>query len=175
MCCVAETYCKVRNCAFAALWADSIGHRKPAATEWKGDAMAAGGHTAGDIEGGPAGRTVFGHPIGLTNLFGVELWERFSYYGMVTILGYYLYYSLTDGGLGMPKTTATGIVGAYGGLVYLSTVLGGWLADRVLGMERTVFYGGVVVMCGHIALAVVPGLAGVGGGSRTGRAGLAAP
>ena len=108
-----------------------------------------------------AQRTLFGHPIGLTNLFGVELWERFSYYGMLTILSYYLYYSLTDGGLGLPKTTATGIVGAYGGLVYLSTVLGGWVADRLLGMERTVFYGGAVVMCGHIALAVLPGLSGV--------------
>lgn len=106
-------------------------------------------------------RTIFGHPIGLTNLFGVELWERFSFYGMLTILGYYLYYSLADGGLALPKATATGIVGAYGGLVYLSTVLGGWIADRVLGMERTVFYGGVVVMFGHVALAVVPGLAGV--------------
>ncbi|MCX2932527.1 peptide MFS transporter [Mycobacterium sp. CVI_P3] len=108
-----------------------------------------------------AHRTLFGHPIGLANLFGVELWERFSFYGMLTILGYYLYYSLTDGGLALPKTTATGIVGAYGGLVYLSTVLGGWIADRLLGMERTVFYGGVVVMCGHIALAVLPGLTGV--------------
>ncbi|CAN3129791.1 peptide MFS transporter [Mycobacterium sp. smrl_JER01] len=106
--------------------------------------------------------TVFGHPIGLTNLFGVELWERFSFYGMLTILAYYLYYSTTDGGLGLPQSTATGIVGAYGGLVYLSTVLGGWVADRLLGMERTVFYGGVVVMVGHIALAVLPGLAGVG-------------
>ena len=92
-------------------------------------------------------RTLFGHPIGLANLFGVELWERFSFYGMLTILGYYLYYSVTEGGLELPKATATGIVGAYGGLVYLSTVLGGWIADRVLGMERTVFYGGVVVMC----------------------------
>lgn len=119
--------------------------------------MAVTGHLAGT----PAGRTVFGHPIGLTNLFGVELWERFSFYGMLTILGYYLYYSLTDGGLGMPKATATGIVGAYGGLVYLATVLGGWIADRVLGMERTVFYGGLVVMCGHIALAFVPGFSGV--------------
>jgi POT family proton-dependent oligopeptide transporter len=80
---------------------------------------------------------------------------------MLTILGYYLYYSVTEGGLGLPKATATGIVGAYGGLVYLSTVLGGWIADRLLGMERTVFWGGVVVMCGHIALAIVPGLAGV--------------
>ena len=126
--------------------------------------MAAVGNTAEKLDGGPADRTVFGHPIGLTNLFGVELWERFSYYGMLTILGYYLYHSLTEGGLGMPKATATGIVGAYGGLVYLSTVLGGWIADRVLGMERTVFYGGVVVMCGHIALALVPGLAGVAAG-----------
>ncbi len=112
----------------------------------------------------PAQRTIFGHPVGLANLFGVELWERFSFYGMLTILGYYLYYSLTDGGLALPKTTATGIVGAYGGLVYLSTVLGGWVADRLLGMERTVFYGGVVVMVGHIALAVLPGLGGVGVG-----------
>ena len=111
-----------------------------------------------------AERTFFGHPIGLTNLFGVELWERFSFYGMLTILGYYLYYSATDGGLGLSKATATGIVGAYGGLVYLSTVLGGWIADRLLGMERTVFYGGVVVMLGHIALAVLPGLSGVGAG-----------
>lgn len=110
------------------------------------------------------GRTVFGHPIGLANLFGVELWERFSFYGMLTILGYYLYYSLEQGGLGLPQETATGIVGAYGGLVYLSTVLGGWLADRLVGMERMVFYGGVVVMCGHISLAALPGLAGVGVG-----------
>lgn len=109
----------------------------------------------------PEGRTIFGHPIGLTNLFGVELWERFSYYGMLGILIYYLYYSLTDGGLGLPQTTATSITGAYGGLVYLATVLGGWLADRVFGMERMVFYGGFVVMIGHIALAVLPGMTGV--------------
>lgn len=116
------------------------------------------------VQDSPRHRTFFGHPIGLANLFGVELWERFSFYGMLTILGYYLYYTTADGGLGLPKSTATGIVGAYGGLVYLSTVLGAWIADRLLGMERTVFYGGVVVMAGHVALAVVPGLAGVGTG-----------
>ena len=59
--------------------------------------MATAEHAAGQIEGGPVGRTVFGHPIGLTNLFGVELWERFSFYGMLTILGYYLYYSVASG------------------------------------------------------------------------------
>ncbi|MBV9090582.1 MAG: peptide MFS transporter [Mycobacteriaceae bacterium] len=112
----------------------------------------------------PTRRTFFGHPIGLANLFGVELWERFSFYGMLTMLGYYLYYSITEGGLGMRQSTATGIVGAYGGLVYLSTVLGGWIADRLLGMERTVLCGGVVVMAGHAALAIVPGLTGVGVG-----------
>jgi len=80
---------------------------------------------------------------------------------MLTILGYYLYYPVTEGGLELPRSTATGIVGANSGLVYLSTVLGGWIADRVLGMERTVLYGGVVVMSWHIALAVLPGLAGV--------------
>ena len=117
--------------------------------------------TVGETDEKPTARTLFGHPIGLANLFGVELWERFSFYGMLTILAYYLYYSLTDGGLELPKATATGIVGAYGGLVYLSTVLGGWIADRLLGMERTVLYGGVVVMFGHIALAVIPDLAGV--------------
>ncbi|GAB3209611.1 peptide MFS transporter [Nocardia tengchongensis] len=109
-------------------------------------------------------RTLFGHPIGIANLFGVELWERFSFYGMLTILGYYLYYSAGDGGLGMAEPTALGIVGAYGGLVYLSTVLGAWVADRLLGSERTVFYGGVIVMAGHIALAILPGLTGVGVG-----------
>ncbi|MEU1985256.1 peptide MFS transporter [Nocardia sp. NPDC019395] len=108
------------------------------------------------------GRTFFGHPIGLVNLFGVELWERFSFYGMLTILGYYLYYSTTEGGLGLDQDAAVGLVGAYGGLVYLCTVLGGWVSDRLIGMERTVFYGGVVVMAGHIALALIPGLTGVG-------------
>lgn len=56
----------------------------------------------GQTEDQPKERTLFGHPIGLVNLFGVELWERFSFYGMLTILGYYLYYSVTEGGLGLP-------------------------------------------------------------------------
>ena len=68
----------------------------------------------GQTEGRPGERTLFGHPVGLANLFGVELWERISFYGMLTILGYYLYYSVTEGGLELPKSTATGIVGAYG-------------------------------------------------------------
>jgi len=107
-------------------------------------------------------RTFFGQPWALANLFGVELWERFSFYGMQGILLIYLYYTATQGGLGIDKATAASIVGAYGGLVYLSTVLGAWLSDRLLGAERVLFYSAAVVMAGHIALALVPGVVGVG-------------
>lgn len=106
----------------------------------------------------------FGQPRVLANLFGVELWERFSFYGMQGILLIYLYWSTAQGGLGISEATAAGIVGAYGGTVYLSTILGAWLADRVLGSERTLFYAAIIVMLGHIALGILPGLAGVGVG-----------
>ncbi len=107
-------------------------------------------------------RGFFGQPFALANLFGVEMWERFSFYGMQGILIYYLYYSASEGGLGIAESSATSIVGAYGGTVYLSTILGAWIADRLLGSERTLFYSAILVMLGHIALAVFPGLWGVG-------------
>ena len=106
----------------------------------------------------------FGQPRVLANLFGVEMWERFSFYGMQGILLIYLYYSADRGGLGVDEGVAAGIVGAYGGGVYLSTILGAWLADRVIGPERTLFYSAVVVMLGHISLSVLPGFFGVGVG-----------
>jgi POT family proton-dependent oligopeptide transporter len=111
-------------------------------------------------------RAFFGHPRGLANLFGVEVWERFSYYGMLASLTLYLYYEVagTNPGLGLPKATAISLVGAYGGLVYVSTIAGCWIADRVLGAERTLFYSAILVMVGHIALAILPGLVGVGVG-----------
>ncbi len=104
----------------------------------------------------------FGHPWGLANLAGVELWERFSFYGMQGILIYYLYYQVARGGLGLSEAAATSIVGAYGGLVYLSAILGAWFADRLLGAERTLTAAAVIIMLGHISLAVVPGVTGVG-------------
>ncbi|WP_439328391.1 peptide MFS transporter [Lonepinella sp. BR2357] len=106
-------------------------------------------------------KTFFGHPYALSSLFHVELWERFSFYGMKAILFLYLYYEYTKGGLGIDKNIAGGIVGAYGGSVYLSCLVGGWVADRVLGAERTLFYSGIVVMLGHIMLALVSGLEGL--------------
>ncbi|MEU4216451.1 peptide MFS transporter [Actinoplanes sp. NPDC026623] len=105
--------------------------------------------------------TFFGQPRVLANLFGVELWERFSFYGMQGILLIYLYYEAAQGGLGIDQDTATSIVGAYGGSVYLATVIGAWLADRLFGPERVLFGSAILVMCGHIALAVIPQLAGV--------------
>lgn len=109
-------------------------------------------------------KTFVGQPRVLANLFGVELWERFSFYGMQGILLLYLYYTVDQGGLGIDQDTAVDIVGAYGGLVYLSTISGAWIADRLIGPERTLFYSAVCVMAGHIALAVLPGLLGVGVG-----------
>lgn len=106
----------------------------------------------------------FGHPRGLANLFGVEMWERFSYYGMLGILPIYLYYRVEQGGLGLAQESALGIVGAYGGLVYLSAVIGAWVADRLLGSERTLFYSAVLIMIGHVSLALLPGLGGIGVG-----------
>ena len=106
-------------------------------------------------------KTFFGHPRQLSTLFHIELWERFSFYGMQGILAIYLYHSVGEGGLGFSKAVAGGIVGAYGGSVYLSTILGGWLADRLWGAERTLFYAGILVMCGHIALALIPGVDGM--------------
>jgi proton-dependent oligopeptide transporter, POT family len=109
-------------------------------------------------------RGFFGQPRPLATLFGVEMWERFSFYGMQAILTIYLYFNVSQGGLGLPTASATSIVGAYGGLVYLSTILGAWVADRILGSERTLFYSAIMIMFGHLALATLPGIVGVGVG-----------
>ncbi|WIB61904.1 oligopeptide:H+ symporter [Curtobacterium sp. MCLR17_007] len=109
-------------------------------------------------------RTFFGQPFELSTPFAVELWERFSFYGMQGIVLIYMYYTVTEGGLGVDRTVAAGIMGAYGGAVYLFTILGAWIADRLVGADRTLFGSAIVVMAGHIALALIPGVAGVGVG-----------
>lgn len=100
----------------------------------------------------------FGHPKGLMSLFFTEFWERFSYYGMRAILIYYMYYEVTQGGLGLERSTANSIMAVYGSLVYMSGIIGGWIADRLLGTTRTVFYGGVLIMLGHIVLSFPGGI-----------------
>lgn len=96
----------------------------------------------------------FGHPKGLFTLFFTEFWERFSYYGMRAILVFYIYYEVSEGGLGLEESTALAIMSIYGSLVYMSGIIGGWLADRIFGTQKAVFYGGVLIMFGHIALAI---------------------
>ncbi|MGB3187118.1 MAG: peptide MFS transporter [Ornithinimicrobium sp.] len=117
--------------------------------------------TIDTAQGSDAEKTFFGQPRMLLNLFSVEMWERFSFYGMQGILLFYMYFSAANGGLGIDQTTATGLIGAYGGGVYLATILGGWLADRVLGAERTLFYSALIIMLGHISLAVLHGVVGL--------------
>lgn len=103
----------------------------------------------------------FGHPLPLAQLFGLEMWERFSYYGMTGLLALYLYTAVDMGGVGLEEPTALAIVGAYGGAVFLATVLGAWVADRLMGAEPVLFWSAVIIMCGHLALAFIPGLGGV--------------
>lgn len=95
-----------------------------------------------------------GQPRGLSTLFFTEMWERFSYYGMRAILLFYMYYAVSKGGLGFDQATAASIMSIYGSLIYMSGVVGGWLSDRVWGSRRTVFFGGVLIMFGHIALSL---------------------
>ncbi|WP_438356982.1 MULTISPECIES: peptide MFS transporter [Carnobacterium] len=98
-------------------------------------------------------KTFFGQPRGLSTLFFTEMWERFSYYGMRAILIYYIYDTVANGGLGFSQTLAASIMAIYGSLVYMSSVIGGWVSDRLLGSRKTIFYGGVLIMVGHIVLA----------------------
>ncbi len=100
------------------------------------------------------GKTFFGHPRGLATLFGTEMWERFSWYGLRAILATFMAASPAIGGLGLSKGTAQAIVGVYGALIYLVALPGGWIADRVLGARRAVLWGGFIIMCGHISMAV---------------------
>ncbi|MDM5190109.1 peptide MFS transporter [Bacillus sp. DX4.1] len=96
----------------------------------------------------------FGHPKGLFTLFFTEFWERFSYYGMRAILLYYMYYSIAKGGLGIDQATATSIMAIYGSLLYMSSIIGGWVSDRLLGSSKTVFWGGILIMVGHLILSL---------------------
>ncbi|MFD9082713.1 peptide MFS transporter [Streptomyces erythrochromogenes] len=95
-----------------------------------------------------------GHPRGLATLSGLEVWERFSFLGMQAILVLYFADTVADGGLGMAPGTAASVAAAYGTMVYLVSVAGGWLADRILGSYRAVLWGGILIACGHYAMAV---------------------
>ena len=94
------------------------------------------------------------HPPGLRTLFFTEMWERFSYYGMRALLVLFMTAAIAEGGLGLDDATATAIYGLYTAAVYLAALPGGWIADRLIGAQNAVWYGGIVIMFGHFTLAV---------------------
>lgn len=97
---------------------------------------------------------MFGHPKGLYVLFFTELWERFSYYSMRSILVLYMVASVADGGLGWTDKEALNLYGIYVMMVYLLSIPGGMIADRYLGARKSVMIGGLILCLGHGLMAV---------------------
>lgn len=93
-----------------------------------------------------------GHPKGLGPLFFIELWERFSYYGMRSILILYMSSAAALGGLGYDTKQAASIYGWYTMAVYLTALPGGWIADHLTGARLAVFIGGIIIACGHFSM-----------------------
>lgn len=118
-----------------------------------------------------AAPTLLGHPPGLFLLFMVEMWERFSFYGMRAILGLYLKCKLTgmdplpsgappgfNPGRGWSSEAANNLQGWYGGMAYLLPIMGGLIADRLIGTHRSMLVGGLLIALGHTVL----GISGIG-------------
>jgi len=99
-------------------------------------------------------KLIFGHPIGLFVLFLTEMWERFSYYGMRAILFLYMIEQVSKGGMQLSDKEAGAIYGIYTASVYLLSLPGGWLADNVFGQKKAIFYGGIIIIIGHLILAI---------------------
>jgi POT family proton-dependent oligopeptide transporter len=108
-------------------------------------------------------RGFFGHPRGLSTLFFTEMWERFSYYGLRPLLVLFMSATIVNGGYGFDRTQASAIVGIYAAFVYLMSLPGGWIADRLLGLRRAIFIGAALISSGHICIGL-SGLGGPGGG-----------
>lgn len=98
--------------------------------------------------------TLWGHPKGVFLLFSTELWERFSYYGMRALLVLYLTAQTTAGGLGWTQADALKLYGIYTGLVYITPLIGGWLADTFLGQRRAIIFGAIMMAAGQFTLAL---------------------
>ena len=99
-----------------------------------------------------SGATFLGHPRGLATLFFTEMWERFSFYGMRALLVLFLVDSIASGGLGLDDRTATAIYGLYTAAVYVVALPGGWIADRLIGAQKAVLYGGILIALGSFGL-----------------------
>lgn len=101
-----------------------------------------------------AGNGFGGHPKGLATLFLTEMWERFSYYGLRPLLVLFMSAAILDGGFGFDRGEASAIVGIYAACVYLASLPGGWIADRLLGLRRAILYGAICISAGHISIGI---------------------
>src|SRR5919107_659124 len=109
-------------------------------------------HTGAQPEKEPDTSGLGGHPRGLSTLFFTEMWERFSYYGLRPLLVLFMSAALLDGGFGFTRGQASAIVGIYAASVYLASLPGGWVADRLLGLRRAIMTGAVLISLGHISI-----------------------
>ncbi|GHF28190.1 peptide MFS transporter [Streptomyces morookaense] len=97
-------------------------------------------------------RGVLGQPRWFVTLFLTDMWERFSFFGMHAILVLFAVAAPQDGGLGLPRTQALALFGAYVGVVFIAAMPGGWVGDRILGERRSTLVGGVVIATGHYTM-----------------------
>ena len=98
-------------------------------------------------------RTIVGHPVGLFVLFFTEMWERFSYYGMRAILVLFLTSSIMNEGWGWERSDALVLYGWYTGLVYVTPIFGGFIADRFMGYRNATALGALIMTLGHASMA----------------------
>jgi POT family proton-dependent oligopeptide transporter len=103
---------------------------------------------------GDADQSFFGHPRALATLFFTEMWERFTFYGMRALLVLFLVDAVSTGGYGLDDKTATSIYGLYTAAVFMAALPGGWIADRLVGAQRAVMAGGLLMTIGSLMLAV---------------------
>src|SRR4029077_3845760 len=101
-----------------------------------------------------APKTILGQPFGLATLFLTEMWERFTYYGIQAVLILFMVATVPKGGLGLDDKTSSSIFGLFLGSTYLLGLLGGWIADRLLGAQRAVLSGGILITLGNALLAL---------------------
>src|SRR5699024_4568064 len=99
-------------------------------------------------------KMIIGHPAGLFVLFFTEMWERFSYYGMRALLTLFLVSSLAQGGWEWTRSEALQLYGWYTGLVYLTPIIGGIIADKLTGYRKAIFLGALVMTLGHASMAL---------------------
>lgn len=104
------------------------------------------------LSAAPAARGLLGQPRGLTTLFLTEMWERFSYYGMRSILILYAVAGAEQGGFGLDDRTASAVYGLYIAGTYVFALLGGWIGDRLLGAQGAIIGGGLLITAGNALL-----------------------